>query len=136
MVYYSWSHSYIVEKKTCVPLRNKHLLHCHVMCNCYKVCKKKNITKCSNARQIFKKKTQLECLNALQSVKKSGNVCAITFDNHLQKNQPPQTHIQLWRTPPFSQQQKHSLYLHDLVSFSKLSLTYPSSAHPIDITTN
>jgi hypothetical protein len=54
------------------------------------------MTKCSNALQIFKKKKkQLECSNALQSVKKSGNVCAITFNNHLQKSQPPQTQLQL-----------------------------------------
>lgn len=84
----------------------------------------------------FQKKTQLECSNALQSVKKIGNVCAITFNNHLQKSQPLQTHLQLLRTLPVSQQQKHSLYLHDLVIISKSSRTYPSYAHPIDITTN
>jgi hypothetical protein len=83
----------------------------------------------------FSKRKQLECSNALQSVKKSGNVCAIIFNNHLQKSQPPQTHLQLRKTLPFSQQQKHSLYLHDLVSFSKSSPTYPSYTHPIDITT-
>lgn len=72
MVYYSWSHSYIVEKKTCVPLRNKHLLHCHVMCNCYKVCKKKNMTKCSNAWQIFKKKHNLNVQMHCKVSKKVG----------------------------------------------------------------
>ncbi len=56
MVYYSWSHSYIVEKK--------HVFHCKT--NIYSIAmscqllqsvqKKKNMTKCSNVLQNFKKK--------------------------------------------------------------------------------
>ncbi len=72
MVYYSWSHSYIVEKKIFVPLQNKHLLHCHVMCNCYKMSQKKMWLNVQMHYKFSKKKNNLNVQMHCKVSKKVG----------------------------------------------------------------